>query len=242
MDNETAHPLIKFLSDYWTVIAGVAATIAYLTEKLVSFYKDNKKKKEAYHKVFTGTIKMYFSYQKHKMIYQEQALLGMPDEIYIVIAKHLDTFTNDIENLKKVIDEETDIIPEISLTTFAMFDIVDRFRVIDRISSSGQFETEVTDKEKLVIRRAQFFALDEFMSEFFKDVIEEIRKETLVDKSFTKRLFYLDSEDYQQEAVIEQMNLMKRYYESLHRQGMLPDEVYIALIEQISQPTSHLKS
>ena len=112
MANETTHPLIQFISDYWTVIAGVAATIAYLTEKIITYYSNNKKKKEAYHKVFTGTIKLYFSYQKHRMIYQEQAVLGMPDDIYVQIAKHLDSFNNDIEAFKQVIDEEVDIIPE----------------------------------------------------------------------------------------------------------------------------------
>ncbi|MGE0636128.1 MAG: hypothetical protein AB7P01_06795 [Bacteroidia bacterium] len=238
MDNETTHPFIQFLSDYWTVIAGVAATIAYLTEKLFTYYTDNKKKKEAYHKVFTGTIKLYFSYQKHRMIYQEQAVLGMPNDIYNVIAKHLDTFNSDIEAFKLVIDEEADIIPEISLTTYAMFDIVDRFRVVDRITTSGQPNTEITDNEKLVIRRAQFSALEEFMTDFFKDVIEEIRKKTLVSKDFTKRLFYLDTEEYQQEAMTEQMNIMRRYYQSLHRQGMLPDEVFNHLLQQLTPPTN----
>lgn len=239
MDNETTHPFLKFLLDYWPIIAGLGATVAYLTEKFISYYNDNKRKKQAYHKVFTGTLKLYFSYQKHKQIYQEQAILGMPNEIYVIIAKHLDTFNQDIEAFKKIIDEETEIIPEICLTTYAMFDMVDRFRVIDRISSSGQLDTEITDNEKLVIRRGQFFALEEFMSEFFKDTIEEIRKETLVKKSFTERLFYLDTEKYQIEAMTEQMNLMKRYYQSLHRQGMLPEEIFQGLMQQIQLPKTN---
>ncbi len=234
--SDTINSLIKFLSENWTIIAGIAATIAYVTEKLISYFKENKKKKESYHKVFTGTIKLYFSYQKHKMLYQEETFMGFPDEIYMVIVKYLDTFNHDIENFKKIIEEETDIIPEISLTTYAMFDIIDRFRVVDRISSSGQPNTDITDSEKLTIRRAHFFALEEFMNDFFKDVIEEIRKETLVSKKFTNRLFYLDSEDYQQETFQEQMNIMKRYYESLHRQGELSEEVYQALLEQMSLP------
>ena len=119
-----------------------------------------------------------------------------------------------------------------------MFDTIDRFRVVDRIATSGQPNIEITDNEKLVIRRAQFSALEEFMTEFFKDVIEEIRKKTLVSKDFTNRLFYLDTEDYQQEAMTEQMNIMKRYYESLHRQGMLPDEVFNHLLQQLTPPTN----
>ncbi len=240
MNNETTNKFIQFLSDYWTIIAGGAATIAYLTEKIITYYTDNKKKKEAYHKVFTGTIKLYFSYQKHRIIYQEQAVLGMPDDIYILITKHLDSFNMDIEKFKQVIDEETHIIPEISISTYAMFDIVDRFRLIDKISTSGQPNTEITDNEKLVIRRAQFSALEEFMKEFFKDVIEEIRKQTLVSKKFTKRLFYIDSREYLQKAMKEQMNIMKRYYQSLNRQGVLPEEVFNHLIQQIEQSINDL--
>lgn len=237
MANET-YPFLKFLSDYWTVIAGVAATIAYLTEKTITYYKDSKKKKQAYHKVFTGVLKLYYSYQKHKIIYREEAVLGLPNEIYIVIAKHLDSFNADIDSFKKIIDEETEIIPEISLTTYAMFDIIDRFRVVDRISASGQPNTAITDNEKLVIRRGQFFALEEFLTEFFKDVIQEIRNKTLVSKKFTERLFYLDSDEYEREAIAEQINIMRRYYESLHRQGMLPSEIYNALLEQLTLPTN----
>jgi hypothetical protein len=154
MADEQTNTFLKFLSDYWTVIAGGAAAVAYITEKVVAYYKETKKKKEAYHKVFTGVIKLYYSYQKHKIIYQEEAILGLPNEIYVVLANHMDTFNSDIEAFKVIIDEETEIIPEISLTTHAAFDILDRFRVIDRISASGQPGTVIGDNEKLVIRRA----------------------------------------------------------------------------------------
>jgi len=236
MESESTNPFLKFLTDYWPQIVGVIAALAYLTEKAIIYYKESKKKKQAYHKVFTGAIKLYYSYQKHRVLYREEAVLGMPNEIYIVIVKHLDSFNADIDSFKNIIEEETEIIPEISLTTHAMFDIIDRFRVIDRISASGQPNTEISDNEKLVIRRAQFFALEEFLSEFFKDVIEEIRKKTLVSKTFTNRLFYLNSDEYEREAIVEQINIMKRYYESLHRQDALPEEIYNQLLEQLKSP------
>ena len=232
MENEILNHLLKFLSDHWTIIAGAVAVVSYLLEKIVRYYTNNKKKKEAYHKVFTGTIKFYFSYQKHRMIYQEEPLLEMPNEIYTVITKHLDTFNTDIADFKVIIYKETEVIPEIFLTTYAIFDIVDRFRFIDRLSSSGESDTEFDDTEKIIIRRAYFYALEEVMAELFENVIEEIRKRTLVRKSFTKRLFYLDSKEYQDEAVKKQMNLMKRYYVSLKRQGILSDEDFSKLIKQ----------
>jgi hypothetical protein len=231
----TADLIIKYLSENWTVIAGIGAMLAYIAEKLVSYYLENKKKKEAYHRVFTGTIKLYFNYNKAQLLYRE-SIITLPDEAYIFVAKYVDTFNSDILAFKKIIDEETEIIPEIALTTHALFDVVERLQVIDKISASGQLDVPITDKEKLIIRRAQFYALREFLEDFFREAIEEIRKRTFVGKKFTKRLFHFGSEQYQKEAIKEQLKIMRRYYESLHKQGIIPDEAYSVLINQLVPP------
>lgn len=231
MENETTSTFIKLLTDNWALISGIGVILAYLIEKIIIYFSNNKKKREAYDKIFNGTFKLYLSYFKHKLIYQEEADFAIPDEIYINISKNLDTLNSDIDAFKRIIDDESNIVPEILLQTYGMFDIIDRFRVVDRISSSGLSNIEITDIQKLKIRRAQFFALDEFMTDFFKDIIEAIRKKTSVNKNFTTMLFSFDTQEKKEEAIEIQSKLLRRYFQSLKNQDVLSTEDYNQIIE-----------
>lgn len=227
--------ILDFIKNNWTIIVGLGATIAYIIEKIISFNNGKKKKRESYNRVFTGLIKLYYSYIKHKGLYSEKAIFGVPDEEYIQVVKHIDTFDSDIQKFQNLLIDEVEIVPEISLKVHTVFEIIDRFGVIDRIGNSGIPNTEISDEEKLSIKRAQFFALDEFLSDFFKDIIEEIAKKTSVKKKFINDLFYLGSDEHEKETFDEQLKLIKRYYESLNRQGKMPNEVFMFLTNQLEQ-------
>lgn len=70
--------------------------------------------------------KLYFSYIKHKSIYSEESSFNIPDEIYSVIVKHIDTFNSDIDEFKLSVDKESEVIPEIIIETHILFDTIDK--------------------------------------------------------------------------------------------------------------------
>lgn len=227
--------MIEFIQKYWTYIVAFGTVAAYLFEKGRTIWLETKKKKTAYNRVFTSVTKLYFSYIKHKTLYSEESPFDFPDEIYSVILKHIDTFNSDIDEFKLSVDKESEIIPEIIIQTHILFDTIDRMRVMDKMKSSGVEEVqEMTEQENIAIKRAQFHSLEGIFKEFFKDIISDIQKHTTVKKSFVTNLFYFESEEYFEEAEEEQRKIMRRYYESLNRQGFLPDEYFNALIQQMN--------
>ena len=227
--------MIELIQKYWTYIVGFGTLAAYLFEKGRAFWLETRKKKTAYNRVFTSVIKLYFSYIKHKTLYSEKSPFNFPDEIYSVIVKHIDTFNSDLDEFKLAVDKESEIIPEIIIQTYLLFDTIDRMRVMDKMKSSGATEVqEITEQENIVIKRALFHSLEDLFKEFFKDIITDIQKQTTVKKSFISNLFYFESEEYFSEVEEEQRKIMKRYYESLNRQGLLPDEIFNALLQEMN--------
>lgn len=172
-------------------------------------------------------MKLYLSYIKHKSIYREETPLSFPDEIYVVIIKYLDTFDKDIDEFKNSIDKEVDIIPEVLIQTHIIFDTIDRMRVMDRIYSSNTLGIEkLTEVEKIAIKRAQFYSLEHVFNEFFSDILTDVRKYTTVKKYFVDNLNYFQTDKYFQEAETEQIIIMKKYFESLNRQGLSPNDFF----------------
>lgn len=227
--------MIEFIQKYWTYIVAFGTVVAYLFDKGRNIWVETKKKKTAYNRVFTSVTKLYFSYIKHKTLYSEESPFNFPDEIYSVIVKHIDTFNSDLDEFKLSVDKESEVIPEIIIQTHILFDTIDRMRVMDKMKSSGVEEVqEMTERENIAIKRAQFHALEEIFKEFFQDIITDIQKHTTVKKSFVKNLFYFESDEYFKEAEEEQRKIMRRYYESLNRQGLLPDEIFNALIQEMN--------
>jgi|SRR5690554_501620 len=227
--------MVEFIEKYWTYIVASGTIIAYLFEKGRTLWLDTNKKKTAYNRVFTSVVKLYFSYIKHKTLYSEESPFNFPDEIYSVIIKHIDTFNSDIDEFKESVDKESEVIPEIIIQTHILFDTIDRMRVMDKMKNSGAVEVqEMTEQENIGVKRALFHSLEEIFQEFFKDIITDIQKHTTVKKSFINNLFYFESDEYFSEAEEEQKKIMKRYYESLNRQGLLPNEVFNELLKQMN--------
>lgn len=226
--------MIEFIQKYWTYIVAFGTLTAYLFEKGRTLWLETRKKKTAYNKVFTSVIKLYFSYIKHKTLYSEKSPLNFPDEIYTAMVKHIDTFNSDLDEFKLAIDKESEIIPQVIIQTHILFDTIDRVRVMDRMKNSGAKEAqEITEQENIAIKRALFHSLEEVFKEFFKDIITDIQKHTTVKKAFIKNLFHFETEEYSKEAEDEQRKLMRRYYESLNRQGLLADEIFNLLIQEM---------
>ena len=90
--------MIEFIAKNWTYLVAFATVIAYVFEKSYSFWSDRKKKQQAYNRTFVAIVKFFYSYQKHKSLYEEEPLFNLPDSAFYIISKHIDTFNNDLEH------------------------------------------------------------------------------------------------------------------------------------------------
>lgn len=223
--------MTKFIAENWTYLVALATVIAYIFDKLYSFWSDKKKKQQAYNRTFVAVVKFFYSYQKHKSLYGEEPFFNLPENVFHIISKHIDTFDNDLENFKESILKESEIIPEISIQSHIMFEFADRLRIMDNISLSEPELSEMNDQQKIMTKRAMFSATKNIFDDFFKDIITRVQKRADVKKEFQERLIYFGTAEYEKEHFKLQKEIMNRYLESLCRQGAFPKEV----LELISQ-------
>ncbi len=229
--------MIEFFEKNWTYIVAIGTVLTYLFEKGRTIYIDKKKKKTSYNRLLTAVLKLNFSYLKHKQLYSEKPPFNFPDEEYKPILKHLDSFNKDINEFKVSVDKESDINPEILINTHNLFEIVDKFRIVDRINAN-EGENEISEDERIGVKRAQFYAFEKVFEDFFDKIIKDLCKKSIVSRSFSKAINQIKTDKYKNELIVEQKETMKRYYKSLNRQGLLPDQLCNFLIPNLDVETA----
>lgn len=230
--------MIEFIEENWTYIVAIGTVLTYLFEKGRTIYLDRKKKKTSHDRLLTAVLKLNFSYLKHKQLYSEKPPFNFPDEEYQPILRHLDSFDKDINEFKLSVDSESDINPGILINTHQLFEIIDRFRIVDRIKAK-EGENRISEEERIGVKRAQFYAFEKIFEDFFDEIIEDLSKKSSATKSFLKALKKTKTEEYKLELFEEQKETMKRYYESLNRQGLIPKEVYDFLVPNLVLESVH---
>lgn len=222
---------MEFIQSNLPLIIAIAAAFAFLFEKGYTLWTDKKKKQAAYNRLFVSLIKIYYSYLKHKKIYSEKPFGNLPDEVYALIAKHLDSFSNDLEEFRTAMITESEILPEFLIQFHVFFESIDRMRMIDKMKLGADPAIgPLSDEHSLIIKRAQFYAISEMCESFFDDMIIDFRRHTSVKTEFVNRLLYFKSAEYETEANLEQRNIFKRYFESLKLQNAIPAEAVEALM------------
>ncbi len=216
--------MIEFVSANWTYFVAGGAVFAYVFDKFHTFWNDKKKKQQAYNRTFVAIVKLFYSYQKHKNLYDEEPTFSFSDEIYCLIAKHIDTFDTDLESFKESILKESEIIPEISIESHVFFEIADRIRMFDRMSLTEPSMGEMKSEQKLMAKRAQFHSIEVVFDDFFKKMIEKVSKRADVEKEFLNKLSYFGTEEYENFEI--QKNMMLKYLKSLLRQGAFSKEEF----------------
>ena len=95
--------------------------------------------------------------------------------------------------------------------------MLDRFEIFSsEISNDIKFQnTEIT---KLVLQRAQNFAVKEILDEMFQDLIEQIAIKAEVSNNFLNDIKEYNSETYEEKSLENQQHIFKRFLESLSRQ------------------------
>ena len=230
--------MIELIEKNWTYIVAIGTVLTYLFEKGRTIYLDEKKKKTSYNRLLTAVLKLNFSYIKHKQLYSEKPPFNFPDEDYQPILKHIDSFDNDINEFKLSVDKESDINPEILINTHNLFDIVDKFRIADRINEK-ESENKISEEEKIGIKRAQFYAFEKIFEDFFNDIISDLSDKSTASKTFLKALKETKTDKYKRELIEQQKETMTRYYESLKRQDLIPDDLYNSLKSNLQLETAH---
>lgn len=222
-----------FIAENWTYLVAVATVIAYVFDKSYSFWSDKKKKQQAYNRTFVAIVKLFYSYQKHKSLYDEEPLFDLPDSVFYIISKHIDTFNNDLEHFKESILEESEIIPEISIESHVLFEFADRIRIMDKMSLTEPAMNEMDEKQKLMAKRALFSAMQLVFDNFFEEIISKVQKRADVKKEFQEKLAYFGTEEYEIENYKMQKEVMLRYLESLYRQGAFQKEEFELMTQDL---------
>jgi hypothetical protein len=189
--------MIEFIEKYWTYFVAIGTVIAYLFEKGRTIWNEKNAKKVSYNRLLTSVLKLHFSYLKHSELYAEKPPMNFPDEMYIPMLKHLDTFNKDLDEFKITVDKESDIVPEIIIQTHMLFDAIDRIRIVDRMQATNtENHIEISDKENVGIKRAQFYSMSEIYDDFFDEIITDLQKKTTTSSDFINRIKYFKTDEY----------------------------------------------
>ena len=179
--------------------------------------KDKKERQKSYNKILGSFLKVYHSYLKHKMLFDENGVNNIPDEYLIQQIDKIDNLNDEIKTFKKVANEQAEIIPEITIYLYEILDLLGRFEMtLEQIPKGLSLEEE--GPTKLLIQRAHSFAVEELLDEYFTDLIDQIAIKAEVTDEFLTEIKEFNSEESAQKNLGIQNEIMKRYLESLSRQ------------------------
>ena len=224
---------LNSLSEAWktalaTVTVGLLVFIATMLTLIFSsrnnklnyklqIEKEKGEKQKSYNRVLGSFLKVYHSYLKHNLLFSEEKHKFAADNQLLLVAEKIDNLTRDIESFKKTIDEESEILPEITFLLHTILDILDRFEIINSEISSD-FGLGEVENPKLILKRAQAFAVKEILDNSFQELIKKIAIKADVSDEFLLELKEYNSQTYEQISLEYQDEIFKRFLESLSRQ------------------------
>lgn len=179
--------------------------------------KDRYEKQKSYNRVLGSFLKVYHSFLKHNLLFSENKQKFIPDDQLISFAQKLDNLTRDIEAFKKTVNEEAEILPEITLNLHSIIDLLDRFEIANT-EIPNDVNVDDTENSKLVILRAQAFAVNEILNDAFHDLINTIAIKAEVSEEFLNNLRDYNSDSYEEKSLDQQEEIYKRFIESYERQ------------------------
>lgn len=221
----------KILNDSTTIASLLVGTLGFFTAILTIVItsrnnkrnyklienKENREKSKSYNRVLGCLLKVYRSYIMHKQLYNENGMANFPDKALVEFIYKIDKFENEIAKFKQVVDEESEIIPEITMSLDELLDILSRFELLSEQIPKSNSNTD-SKMLFLIFKRAHIYAVSELLDEYFKEIILEISKRSEVDNEFIKALQDFESEDAIEISVDIQKTVLDRMMESLSRQ------------------------
>jgi len=179
--------------------------------------KDRSERQKAYNRVLGSFLKVYHSYIKHQYLYSENGVLNIPDEYLVQQIENIDDLNIEIKSFKNTVNEQAEIIPELTIYLYEILDLLGRFElVVSQIPMNSNLQENNT--AKLLIQRAHSYAVQEILDDYFSDLIEMIAKKAKVSNTFLKEIKDFNSNTVKEHNIEIQNNIMKRYLESISRQ------------------------
>jgi hypothetical protein len=179
--------------------------------------KNEIEKSKAYNRILGNLLKVYHSYVKHKMLFAENGLENVPDYVLIQLIDKIDNFDTEIQKFKRVAENESEIIPELTFEIHDLLDILGRFEMISEHIKSPEFENGPPERI-LIVRRSHTFAVQEILDEYFSSLITDLSKKADVDEEFQEALDKFNSSESLEKIVELQKNIFDRLLASLSRQ------------------------
>lgn len=225
--------MIELLEKNWFLVGALGTVLGFLMDRGYSYWKDAKERRQSYNRLLTSVVKLYASFIKHSNLYSENFFIDLPNEAIEYLCKHLDSFDKDLKNFKLEIEKESNLVPEISIQAFELFNLLDNLNLVNSIGQSMNTEGISNESEVLVMKRAYFFALDEVLNAYFKDTIIEIQKRTKLSKDLILILNSINSDEDKKEQNEIRIKIINLYFESLVRQRVIPVEALEGIKEEL---------
>jgi hypothetical protein len=211
------------LSTWWPYLVAIVSAGYVLYEKIGSRQKEKIAIRQSYNRVYAKALKLQFSYYKRKEIYANK--LGIPMENHLEIVKILDTFDRDLDEFKKILNDESAIIPEIIISTNFLWDLVDRTKLLDMVSLKD-IDPEKQEAVRFAMKKAQLYSYEPVLDEMFGDITTLIGKQSSVKIRVQKSMATLHKPENQVSYQQTENEIMKRYLFALKEQGVIGEELF----------------
>ncbi|MCD8450339.1 hypothetical protein LNI98_11635 [Tenacibaculum dicentrarchi] len=179
--------------------------------------KNEREKSKAYNRVLGNFLKVYHSYIKHKHLLNENGMQNIPDFALEQIIDKIDNFEHEIEKFRIVVDNESEIIPELTIQLHEILDLLSRFQIMSEQFRNNSFDLNL-QKNKLVLKRAFVFSIKDLLDEYFTDLINDLSEKAEVSDEFKENLAEFNSEETIERNLELQSTLLERILASLSRQ------------------------
>lgn len=183
----------------------------------LDFAKDKYERQKAYNRVLGSFLKLYHSYLQHQYIFNENGLKVIPDEYLLAIVEKIDNLDVEILLFKKIVSEESAILPELTIYLHEIQNLLSRFVIVAEQFSKDNSDIEGKDT-KLLIQRAHSYAVKEMLDEYFEDLIEKLAIKADVSEDFLNEIRKFNSDETIEKNMESQSEIMKRFFESLSKQ------------------------
>jgi hypothetical protein len=183
----------------------------------LDFAKDKRERQKAYNRVLGSFLKVYHSYIQHKFLFSELGVPNIPDKNLMQFISKLDNLNSEISLFKKVVSEESAIIPELTIYLHEILNLLGRFEMVE-IELPADNSIEDLQKTKLLVQRAHSYAVQELLDEYFTDLIDKMAIKAEISDEFLKEIKEFNSIETVERNTEMQGKIMNRYIESISRQ------------------------
>tara|TARA_R110000744_G_C19361432_1_gene561448 strand:+ start:1916 stop:2638 length:723 start_codon:yes stop_codon:yes gene_type:complete len=179
--------------------------------------KNEREKSRAYNRVLGNFLKVFHSYIKHKYLLNENGMENIPDFALEQTIEKIDNFEHEIEKFKIVVDNESEILPELTIQLHEILDLLSRFQIMSEQFKNNSFDLKL-QKNKLVMKRAFIFSIKDLLDEYFSDLINDLSEKAEASNEFKENLVEFNSEETIERNLELQNMVLERMSASLSRQ------------------------